>query len=216
MNVTKLLIARHGNTFGPNDVARRVGITDLPLVDSGFLQGKKLGEYLKREQLLPDIIFTSELKRARQTAEEVIKVLSSSPVIKPLSIFNEIDYGPDENLPEAQVVARVGTQALQEWEGKAVVPNGWKVNPQQIIADWQSFAQQIASNFMGKTILVVTSNGIARFSPYLTGNFAAFCAQHRIKIATGAICIFKKQDSFAHWDCVGWNIKPSKEFETKL
>src|SRR3990167_6198462 len=130
---TRLLIARHGNTFEPGDIVTRVGITDLPLVDSGLIQGQKLGAYLKQNNLIPDMIFTSKLKRAIQTAEQAQNTMKTHLPLERLSIFNEIDYGPDENQPEENVIARVGKEALMAWETKAEVPNGWKVDPETII-----------------------------------------------------------------------------------
>lgn len=206
---TRLLIARHGNTFGPNDVVRRVGTTDLPLVESGLKQGRLLGAYLKQHHLIPDVIFTSQLKRAVQTAEQAQQTMQTQLPTETLSVFNEIDYGPDENQPEEQVVARIGAAALKAWETAAKVPAGWKVDPQEIINHWQDFGARLIQEHAGKTILVVTSNGIARFAPYLTGDFAAFSAQHNIKISTGALCIFENTPPSQTWDCVRWNIKPT-------
>lgn len=204
----RLLVARHGNTFGTGDTVKRVGITDLPLVDSGLLQGQKLGAYLKQKNLIPDVIFTSKLKRAIQTAEEAQHTMQTHLRIETLSIFNEIDYGPDENQPEENVIARVGAEALKAWEATAKVPHGWKVNPEEIINNWHDFSARLVQDFVGKTILVVTSNGIARFVPYLTGDFMAFTQQYRIKISTGALCVFEKNSSSAGWDCLQWNVKP--------
>lgn len=205
---TRLLIARHGNTFGPGDIVRRVGTTDLPLVESGLTQGRKLGEYLKHHHFIPDVIFASQLKRAIQTAEQAQSAMQTNKPIQSLSIFNEIDYGPDENLPEDAVVARVGKDALKEWEASAKVPDGWKVDPQEIINNWRKFSADVLQKYPGKTVLVVTSNGIARFSPYLTGDFAAFASKHGIKISTGALCIFENNSADTQWDCLQWNIKP--------
>ncbi|MFI4963584.1 MAG: histidine phosphatase family protein, partial [Legionellales bacterium] len=112
-SATRLLIARHGNTFGSGDTVRRVGTTDLPLVESGLEQGRKLGAYLKQNNLTPDSIFTSTLKRAIQTAEQVQSVMHTNVPIEALSIFNEIDYGPDENQPENRVIERIGIDALK-------------------------------------------------------------------------------------------------------
>ena len=107
--------------------------------------------------------------------------------VETLSIFNEIDYGPDENQPEDSVIARLGVEAMSAWETSAQVPNGWHVDPQEIIQNWHDFAARLIQDHAGKTILVVTSNGIARFSPYLTGNFTAFCKAYGIKLSTGAL-----------------------------
>jgi len=210
---TRLLIARHGNTFGPEDVVTRVGTTDLPLVDSGLKQGQALGLYLKQEDLIPDVIFTSTLKRAIQTANEAQKTMQTSLPIARLSIFNEIDYGPDENQPEDVVLARLGSEALRAWETKAQVPTGWKVCAEDIINNWRIFSSQLLENYEGKIILVVTSNGIARFSPYLTADFDRFSKQFGIKMSTGALSLFEKTLALDFWTCLQWNIKP-KPLET--
>ncbi|CDZ77189.1 2,3-bisphosphoglycerate-dependent phosphoglycerate mutase [Legionella massiliensis] len=205
---TRLLIARHGNTFGPGDVVTRVGRTDLPLVESGLQQGHNLGIHLKQHHLIPDVIFASELKRALQTAEQAVKAMQLNISIEALAIFNEIDYGIDENQPEEKVVARLGAEALTAWESNAIIPPGWNVDPQEIIKNWKLFAEELRKEYSGKTILVVTSNGIARFAPYLTGDFAAFRAKHNIKISTGALCVFESSAQTEDWQCLQWNIKP--------
>ena len=205
---TRLLIARHGNTFGPGDRVKRVGTTDLPLVNSGLLQGQKLGAYLKQKHLIPDVIFTSQLKRAIQTADQAQGSMQTQLPINTLSMFNEIDYGPDENQLEEQVVARVGTEALKAWERDAKVPDGWNVDPKEIIAQWQDFSDRLEQDFVGKTILVVTSNGIARFAPYLTGDFIGFTQKYSIKISTGALCVLAKNSSSEGWACLQWNVTP--------
>ncbi len=205
---TRLLIARHGNTFRPGEIVTRVGTTDLPLVESGLLQGQKLGAYLKQHNWIPDVIFTSTLKRAIQTAEQAQIAMQTNLPTDALSIFNEIDYGPDENQPEDKVIARLGAEVLLTWETQATVPNGWKVDPHDIIKNWQDFSVKLIRDYAEKIILVITSNGIARFSPYLTGDFTTFSAKHRIKISTGALCVFEKKLSSEQWDCLQWNIKP--------
>lgn len=204
----KLIIARHGNTFAAGDVVTRVGITDLPLVDSGLQQGRKLGAYLKQHNLIPDVIFTSELQRTQQTAEQAQAVMQTNITTQSLSIFNEIDYGPDENQPEELVVTRIGKTALSEWEKNAVVPPGWKISPDTIIHNWFEFSALLRKDFNNKTILVVTSNGIARFAPYLTGDFIGFSANHHIKISTGALCQLELTPPADYWKCLAWNIKP--------
>jgi len=202
----RLLIARHGNTFNKGETPRRVGITDLPLVESGLEQGRKLGAYLKQNQLVPDVIFTSHLQRTQQTAHEAQSIMETSLPLNPLTIFNEIDYGIDENREEPEVVARLGKQALTEWDEEAIVPNGWQVNPKLLIENWQHFASNLVNHYETKTVLVVTSNGIARFAPYLTGDFEQFRKQYALKIATGAVCLFEYDGE--KWECRFWNERP--------
>lgn len=206
MSVSRLLIVRHGNTFGPGDVLTRLGSTDLPLAESGLAQGRMLGRYLKLVKIVPDAIFTSQLKRTMQTAEQAQAEMGTTLPLSPLAIFNEIDYGPDENKPEAQVAARLGEAALKLWDAEGVVPNGWNVDPAMIIANWKSFAADTLRDHAGKTAMVVTSNGIARFAPHLTGDFAVFRVAYSIKISTGALCLF--ENTGKGWTCVAWNLQP--------
>ena len=205
--MTTLIIARHGNTFGPDDTPTRVGMhTDLPLVESGIEQAKRIGKYLSENRLIPDTVYTSTLQRTVQTASVAIKESGVSNPFFKLEMFNEIDYGPDENKVEADVIARIGEQAIKDWDEQAIVPDGWKVDPDQVIQNWHDFAEQISAFDDNETALIVTSNGIARFAPYITGDFEGFRAQHKIKLSTGALGILKHENGT--WRAEAWNIKP--------
>lgn len=213
MTVT-LLIARHGNTFSEGDILRRVGAgTDIPLVESGRRQAALLGQFLTKEKLIPDLVYSGHLQRAVQTAELALAAmpLPAALTAQQDDIFNEIDYGPDEGKPETAVIARLGAEALQAWDRDAVVPAGWNVNPAELVQNWLDFGAEIAAKHAGKTVLVVTSNGIARFAPYLTGDFDGFKAQHNIKLSTGAVS--RLDYDGAKWQTVFWNMRPEKRME---
>ncbi len=205
--MTTLIIARHGNTFGPDEVPTRVGArTDLPLVDSGREQARKIGVWLRDHKKIPDVVYTSELQRTQETAKIAIKESGVSNPVYTLDIFNEIDYGPDENKPEDDVIARIGEEAIRNWDEKVIVPDGWKADPQAIIQNWQSFADQVRAHDDDETVLVVTSNGIARFAPHILGDFEDFAANHKIKLSTGALAVFTFRDGV--WKAEEWNLKP--------
>lgn len=202
--MTELIIARHGNTFGPHDTPTRVGKrTDIPLVDSGIEQAKRIKHYFELHHIKPNMIYSAELKRTQQTAQYACP---KAPMTL-LSCFNEIDYGPDENQPEAAVINRIGQAAIDAWNQHAIVPPGWQVNPSQIIQDWLDFGTMIQQKHTNQTILLVTSNGIARFAPYLTGDFKAFCETHPLKLKTGALASFRYHPN-ATWQVNFWNLKP--------
>lgn len=204
--MTTLIIARHGNTFGPDDTPTRVGArTDLPLVESGQEQAIKIGQWLKKNDLTPEITYSSELKRTIETAELALKQTNFPQPVYPLDIFNEIDYGPDENLTEDKVIARIGEQAIQDWDQKAIVPDGWQFDPEACIHNWQNFAKYIVEDEQD-VIMVVTSNGIARFAPHLAGNFEEFSNNNKIKLSTGALGILEFNND--QWVVKDWNIKP--------
>jgi len=205
--MTTLIIARHGNTFGPDDTPTRVGArTDLPLVEKGYEQAKAIGKYLKENNLIPDVVYSSSLKRTIETAQIAIKESGVTNPVYQLDIFNEIDYGPDENKTEAEVIERIGKEAIEQWDQDAIVPDGWLVDPQEIIQNWRLFAEQIAAHNDNETVLVVTSNGIARFAPHITEDFEGFSAQHKIKLSTGAIAILHHENG--EWSVKEWNIRP--------
>ena len=204
---TRLIIARHGNTFGPGYTPTRVGRrTDLPLVPSGEEQARRIGDYLRRHETVPDAVFAGSLKRSYDTARLAVEALGCDLAITRDERFSEIDYGPDENMPESVVVARIGEQALRDWDEHATVPPGWRVDPQAIIQDWLAFGDTCGRSYFNQTVLVVTSNGIARFAPHLTGDFEGFRARHGIKIATGALCILRLQRG--RWTIEHWNLRP--------
>ena len=206
--MTTLVIARHGNTFGPDDVPTRVGArTDLPLVDSGRAQAVRLGHYLAEQALVPDCVFTSRLQRTREMASIALECCGVDREPEARDCFDEIDYGPDENKPEPDVVARVGQAAIDAWNQRAEVPSGWRVDPDGIALNWCRFADEL----MGQDVevaLVVTSNGVARFAPHITGDFEGFLGRHVPKLSTGAVGILRHAPTDDSWVVDGWNIKP--------
>lgn len=214
---TRLIIARHGNTFRLGEIPTRVGAkTDLPLVEEH--KGISIGRYLKDNDMIPDIIYAAPLLRTMQTAQLAIQTIGLTSSISPLNDFVEIDYGVDENKTEEEVRLRLGNgdiekgkKIIEDWDKNAIVPEGWKVDPNQIIHVWKEFAANIVVPH--QTTLLVTSNGIIRFAPYLTGDFEKFAKEYKIKVAPGGICVFDKNDGDSFWTCSAWNIKPYEFYE---
>lgn len=205
--MTILIIARHGNTFEPGEPPRRVGAgTDLPLTATGLKQGQNLGAYLKRINLLPDCIYTSRLIRTKQMAQEIIRESGIDVSPQATVIFNELDYGVDENKTEDIVTARIGEQALSDWEEKGIIPRGWNPDAETISKRWHDFATEITAAHPDGIVLVVTSNGIARFALGLAGDFEATRRQYGLKLATGAFGILEHDEN--GWTIQNWNIRP--------
>ncbi len=214
--MTRLIIARHGNTFDKGDTPTRVGArTDLPLVDKGREQARALGRDLKERDIIPDVAYSSTLQRTKETAQLVLHEMDVKLPVYELDIFNEVDYGPDENKTEAEVIERIGAQAITDWDDQAVVPDGWLIDPDAVIQNWRRFAQNLTKTNdtvsdeilpIEETHLVVTSNGIARFAPHITDSFDDFAKNHDLKLKTGsyAILLFSK----GKWQIEGWNIVP--------
>lgn len=201
-----LIIARHGNTFRKGETPTRVGSrTDLELVEEE--RGRGIGLYLKKLGLTPTRILAAPLKRTMRTAELAAEELGNPCPVVADARFIEVDYGPDENCTEEEVVARLGAEAIELWNARAVVPDGWKVDVPRIIANWRELAAEVAE---GEVLLCVSSNGTIRFAPHITGDYEGFCAAHDIKVPTGGVCVFTSGDGSA-WTCTEWGTKAFKQ-----
>lgn len=223
-----LIIARHGNTFRKGETPTRVGArTDLELVEEERARG--IGLYLKKLGITPSRILAAPLQRTMRTAQLAAEELGNPCPVVPDERFIEVDYGPDENQTEETVMRRLGSVAAQQqgldpaalpadqleqlgaeaidlWNARAVVPQGWQVDVERIIRNWHELAAEVAD---GEALLCVSSNGAIRFAPHITGDYAAFCAAHDIKVPTGGVCIFTSQDGSA-WECREWGVKAFK------
>ena len=78
--MTILYLIRHGETGG-NFEGRFQGITDNPLNESGIRQAQMLGEAFSLTKI--DLLYTSPLIRARQTAE-IIAQMHGLDKLKPI------------------------------------------------------------------------------------------------------------------------------------
>ncbi|MEP3655148.1 MAG: histidine phosphatase family protein [Litorimonas sp.] len=194
MSVGRVYIVRHGNTFDKGDVILRVGgKTDLPLSSSGRLQAERLAEALQAVDFVA--AYSSDLKRTRQTAETLL----GQQNYRLAEFLTEIDYGPDEGLPETEVIARIGSESLKRWDEKAIPPEGWKVDVDGLTTAWKAF---LASCDPRSNTLVVTSNGVARFLLDVVASDMAV----PLKLRTGSYGII---DLTAKGPIlVGWDIRP--------
>lgn len=176
-------IVRHGDTFAPGVAPRRIGArTDLPLVASGRAQGAALGAAFAQAGQRFDRALTAPLARSRETLALILAAQSAAPTVETADWLNEIDHGPDEDMPEDAVVARIGTAAIAAWDRDALAPADWNVDAERRLAGWSALWASEAGN-----ILLVTSNGAARFAllsdPGLRAQAAALPT---LKLRTGA------------------------------
>lgn len=73
MKDTTIYFIRHGEVYNPDRVIYG-NVVDVPLSQKGFDQIEILGKRLKNKGIVPDIIFSSPLKRAKQSAQMFQKV----------------------------------------------------------------------------------------------------------------------------------------------
>lgn len=192
-----LYIVRHGNTFDKGDIVTRVGgRTDLALSTSGQVQAEALAHHFASRPFTT--ARSGPLKRTRQTASAILAAQANAPELTTDLFLREIDYGPDENRPEEEVIARIGKPALEAWEQDSIVPPGWRVDPQAVVGNWQQLFSELGEE--PGNHLVVTSNGIARFA-------LAAANAHRpdAKLPTGGYGIIELSPATA---VIDWNLRP--------
>ncbi|WP_105166595.1 histidine phosphatase family protein [Pseudoalteromonas sp. T1lg23B] len=209
---TRLIVVRHGNTFLPTDTPTRVGArTDLDLVETK--KGTAVGQYLLANGWIPHTVYAGPLKRHQQTAQLICAALGlQAEHIRSEEFLNEIDYGPDENKTENDVMLRLGDGNLDagkaviaRWNSHGEVPSGWLVDPEELRQGWLSFAQTMLRHQRDKTTLMVSSNGIMRFSHVIDNQFN----ESNLKVPTGGICIFENESNQEDgWRCVAWGKVP--------
>jgi broad specificity phosphatase PhoE len=97
----RLLLVRHGTTVW-NAEGRLQGHTDVPLSAEGVEQARLIAERLRDEKV--EAVWTSDLSRARSTAEAIAEVhglpVHATPALR------ETMLGVWEGLTEAEIVAR--------------------------------------------------------------------------------------------------------------
>jgi len=201
-----IYIVRHGNTFDKGDVVTRVGArTDLALSSSGQTQAEALALHFMTK--VPEgfsAAYCSPLQRTKQTAEAILAVRQNRPSLEIAEFLREIDYGPDENQPEEVVIARLGEQALAAWDQNAVPPAGWAVDPEGMKQAWQDLFSTISQAAADAPVLIVTSNGVARFALDAVTRFEA--QPDSIKLKTGAYGRLRLTgDEIA---LINWNMRP--------
>ncbi|WP_084398689.1 histidine phosphatase family protein [Henriciella aquimarina] len=201
-----LYIVRHGNTFDSGDTVTRVGArTDLPLSRSGTAQAEALARHFAEEGLAFTDAITGPLRRTRETTEIIMEGQARPPLIEIADFLREIDYGPDENKPEEDVIARIGEDALKAWEERGVPPPGWIVDPDMLMRAWQDLFTYLARRGNQDPALVVTSNGIARFA--LLAGGAPFEEAHDLKLKTGAYGVLEVLPGRTP-HIAAWNVRP--------
>jgi len=204
--MTDIYIVRHGNTFDKGDVVTRVGArTDLPLSQSGFAQAAALAVHMAaRVPAGFERAYCSPLKRTRQTAEAILEQSVQAPELQTSEFLREVDYGPDENRPEDEVIARIGEAALHAWESDAFPPPGWLIDPAKVKQDWAALIQKLAASPPERPVLIVTSNGIARFVLDAVSRYED--RPDAIKLKTGAYGLIRAVgDEVA---LIDWNVRP--------
>jgi len=110
-----LVLLRHGqSTWNLENLF--TGWHDVPLSEQGEAEAKESGRLMREEGLLPDVVHTSVLVRAIQTAEVALAELDRTwiPVRRSWRL-NERHYGGLQGLNKKQTSERFGEDKVKLW-----------------------------------------------------------------------------------------------------
>ena len=160
MNNTNILLIRHGETAW-NAVRRLQGHIDIPLNAEGERQAGALAQALAAESV--DVIVSSDLQRARQTAQAVADQYDGATVHTDANL-RERCYGVFEGMLYTEVEQQYPAD-FALWQARdidAVMPPGERVAEsfRQFYGRAISAIREWAERHPGKTIAVVAHGGV--------------------------------------------------------
>lgn len=145
-------LLRHGQTDW-NKAYLIQGRVDIPLNEAGIAQAKALAKQLREEGVKIDLIFTSPLLRARQTAEIINEALQA-PLREDERIAEQY-YGEYEGLSrrDERYLRQRGCFSKRYPEGEGYLDVGHRV---------YSFLDDVKRDYRDKNVLLVCHGGMSR------------------------------------------------------
>jgi 2,3-bisphosphoglycerate-dependent phosphoglycerate mutase len=117
-----LILLRHGNSTW-NQKNLFTGWVDVDLSEQGKQEAKRAGELLAESSLEPDVLYTSLLKRAINTANIALDTADRGWIdVKRSWRLNERHYGALQGKDKAQTLEAYGPEQFQLWRRSFDVP----------------------------------------------------------------------------------------------
>lgn len=111
----KLILLRHGESVW-NLENLFTGWTDVGLTEAGEIEARTAGRLMAEEGLKPDIMFTSVLKRATETADLTLEEAGWTDIPTKRSWrLNERHYGDLQGLDKKETAAKHGEDQVLIW-----------------------------------------------------------------------------------------------------
>lgn len=111
----KLILVRHGESEW-NKLNLFTGWTNVDLTEAGRKEAYEAGRTMKAEGLVPEICYTSYLKRAVKTLNEILDAMDMDylPVEKSWRL-NEKSYGALQGQNKREAAAQYGDDQVLQW-----------------------------------------------------------------------------------------------------
>jgi probable phosphoglycerate mutase len=154
----RILLIRHGETPW-NRNRRWQGHADVPLSREGLEQAIRLALHLKEERTPIDRIYSSDLRRAQQTAQKLVEALATELVVDPA--LREIEVGKWTGLSQDEIKERFA----EEWARIAAgedLPRGGGETFAAFSLRIVAALDRLRRRHGGKTVAAVTHGGVIR------------------------------------------------------
>ena len=115
MSNGKLVLVRHGQSKW-NESNQFTGWVDVDLTEKGIKEAVNAGKLMSEKGVLPDIVFTSLLRRAIRTANISLNAADRHwiPVVRNWRL-NERHYGKLQGLNKAEIRDKFGEEQFLSW-----------------------------------------------------------------------------------------------------
>ena len=127
--MSKLILLRHGQSQW-NLENRFTGWKDIELSENGILEAKESGRLIKEKKIPIDVVYSSELKRAIDTASIAMKEANydhlfnnGELILIKNTAVNERDYGDLTGLNKQETAEKYGKEQVHIWR------RSYDVNP---------------------------------------------------------------------------------------
>ncbi|AXN48185.1 2,3-bisphosphoglycerate-dependent phosphoglycerate mutase [Mycobacterium marinum] len=201
-----LVLLRHGESDW-NARNLFTGWVDVGLTEKGRAEAVRSGELLAEQDLLPDVLYTSLLRRAITTAHLALD--SADRVWIPVRRswrLNERHYGALQGLDKAETKARYGEEQFMAWRRSYDTPP-------PLIEKGSEFSQDADpryANIDGGPLTECLADVVARFLPYFTdvivGDLRAGKTVLIVAHGNSLRALVKHLDHMSDEDIVGLNI----------
>src|SRR5580693_385059 len=163
-NAAPLVLLRHGESDW-NALNLFTGWVDVGLTEKGRAEAVRSGELLTEHDLLPDVVYTSVLRRAISTAHLALDSADRLwiPVRRSWRL-NERHYGALQGLDKAETKARYGDDQFMAWRRSYDTPPP----PIERGSKFSQDTDPRYANIGGGPLTECLADVVARFLPYFT------------------------------------------------
>ena len=126
--MSKLILLRHGQSQW-NLENRFTGWRDVPLTEKGIKEAQSAGELMKKNNINIDLVFSSDLQRANDTAQHALKKMdldhlwnNKNLIMTRNQSLNERDYGDLVGLNKQETADKYGNEQVHIWRRSFDVP----------------------------------------------------------------------------------------------